>query len=391
MANIKFSQFTSQTDYNNVADLVGYNGAVNVRITPVDLVQGYLSTNPLSASTDGVFIGNLGSGTSSAVQIGKASNLNSSINLNHDTALSGSGIVSSNSELQLRLNSPTSRDVVNLTQSIGAIKTEFTELGDVNQSFCALTLQTNGTAGNTFEIRHNIGGDLILSNQVNTELLIGPNQDISIIPGGDITMQSTTGFGQDILDQNAFAGNAGYILESQGGGNNGVRWKVKQPGIQLKISGTAGLTNTNNGVDFQIPYNTVVVNDAATIFNPTVSGAGQGQIEVLETGRYEFFARYSSFDLFQTSLPTVDGTKFLRITATLNGVKQCVLQDLIVATSVNGEANVTGGGFMDFNAGDIFTITGFHTGATGGSGTQGFPVSSNAFFNEPMIWLVKIQ
>ena len=67
MANIKFSQFTSQTDYNNVADLVGYNGAVNVRITPVDLVQGYLSTNALSATTDGVFIGNLGSGTSSTL------------------------------------------------------------------------------------------------------------------------------------------------------------------------------------------------------------------------------------------------------------------------------------------------------------------------------------
>jgi len=310
MANIKFSQFTPQTDYNNVADLVGYNGAVNVRITPVDLIQSYLSTNALSGTTDGVFIANSGSGTSSSLQIGKSSNLNSSINLNHDTALSGSGILSSNSELQLRLNSPTSRDVVNLTQSIGAIKTEFTEIGDTTKNFGALTLQTNGTAGNTFEIRHNIGGDLILSNQVNTELLIGPNQDISIIPGGDITMQSTTGFGQDILDQNAFAGNAGYILESQGGGNNGVRWKVKQPGIQLKISGTAGLTNTNNGVDFQIPYNTVVVNDAATIFNPTVSGAGQAQIEVLETGRYEFFARYSSFDLFQTSLPTVDGTKF---------------------------------------------------------------------------------
>ena len=156
MANIKFSQFTSQTDYNNVADLVGYNGATNVRITPVDLVQGYLSTNAISGTVDGVFIGNLGSGTSSAVSIGKASNFNTSITLNHDPTLSGSGIVSANSELQFRLNSPTSRDVVNLTQTIGAIKTELTEIGDVNQNFGALTLQTNGTAGNTFEIRHNM-------------------------------------------------------------------------------------------------------------------------------------------------------------------------------------------------------------------------------------------
>ena len=194
MANIKFSQFTPQTDYNNVADLVGYNGAVNVRITPVDLVQGYLSTNAISGTVDGVFIGNLGSGTSSAVSIGKASNFNTSITLNHDPTLSGSGIVSANSELQLRLNSPTSRDVVNLSQSIGAIKTEFVELGDTTKNFSAITLQTNGAAGNTVEMRHNIGGNLILSNEINADLKIGANDDISIDNSGAplIQMQSPT-------------------------------------------------------------------------------------------------------------------------------------------------------------------------------------------------------
>ena len=119
-------------------------------------------------------------------------------------------------------------------------------------------------------------------------------------------------------------------------------------------------------------------------------GANVG-IEVLQDGRYEFFARYSSFDIFQPGLPGVDGTKFLRIIAATNGVKQCILQDLIVPTALNGEANVTGGGFMDLSAGDIFGIIGFHTGATGGAGNQGFPVSNNAFFNEPMLWLVKID
>ncbi len=42
MADIKFSQFTNQTDYINVDEVVGYNGATNVRITPGDLISSYL-------------------------------------------------------------------------------------------------------------------------------------------------------------------------------------------------------------------------------------------------------------------------------------------------------------------------------------------------------------
>ena len=34
MANLKFSQFTEQTDTANVQFLVGYNGSTNVRIAP---------------------------------------------------------------------------------------------------------------------------------------------------------------------------------------------------------------------------------------------------------------------------------------------------------------------------------------------------------------------
>ena len=395
MANIKFSQFTPQTDYNNVADLVGYNGAVNVRITPVDLVQGYLSTNAISGTVDGVFIGNLGSGTSSAVSIGKASNFNTSITLNHDPTLSGSGIVSANSELQLRLNSPTSRDVVNLSQSIGAIKTEFVELGDTTKNFSAITLQTNGAAGNTVEMRHNIGGSLILSNEINADLRIGANDDISIANTGTplIAMQSPTQIVNDLQDSSGSTGSANFVLKSNGGSGSGVSWRQQQPGCQLKISGTTGLGNTTNGVDFEVPYNATIVNDDPTIFTPQLIGGGGAfiGIEVLQDGRYEFFARYSTFDILQPALPNVDGTKFLRIIAAVNGVKQCILQDLIVPTALNGEANVTGGGFMDLVAGDIFGIIGFHTGATGGAGNQGFPVSNNALFNEPMLWLVKID
>ena len=103
-------------------------------------------------------------------------------------------------------------------------------------------------------------------------------------------------------------------------------------------------------------------------------------------------ARYSTYDLVQPSLPTVDGTKFLRITATIvNGVKTYVLHNLMISTSVNGEAVATGTGIMDLQANDIISITGFHTGATGGNGSQGFPVTNNNLFNEPMLWIIKIK
>ena len=399
MANIKFSQFTPQTDYNNVADLVGYNGAVNVRITPVDLVQGYLSTNAISATVDGVFIGNNGSGTSSSLQIGKSSNFNSSINLNHDPIISGAGIISSTQQLQLTINASPPKNVVNLTQGIATIKTELTEIGDVSSNFGALTLQTDPVFGNTFEMRHNIGGNLIFENVFDSELRIGVNGDISIDNSGAaivklIQMQSPTQFNSDLKDTAGAAGSAGFVLKSNGGTGTGVAWKRQQPGCQLKISGTTGLGNTTNGVDFEVPYNATIVNDDPTIFTPQLIGGGGAfiGIEVLQDGRYEFFARYSTFDILQPGLPNVDGTKFLRIVAAVNGVKQCILQDLIVPTALNGEANVTGGGFMDLVAGDIFGIIGFHTGATGGAGAnQGFPVSNNALFNEPMLWLVKID
>ena len=41
MANIKFSQFTQKTTIGNVDFLVGYTGAQNIQIDPVDLLSGY--------------------------------------------------------------------------------------------------------------------------------------------------------------------------------------------------------------------------------------------------------------------------------------------------------------------------------------------------------------
>ena len=87
-----------------------------------------------------------------------------------------------------------------------------------------------------------------------------------------------------------------------------------------------------------VPYNTVRTNDDPTIYDTSVIG----EAKVLKAGRYLVQARYSTFDLVQSNLPTVDGTKFLRITATLNGAKTCVFHNLLITTSVNGEAVATG-------------------------------------------------
>ena len=59
MANIKFSQFTAETDIANFDDIVGYAGAVNQRITPANLASSLvtLSGGPYLPLTGGTLTG----------------------------------------------------------------------------------------------------------------------------------------------------------------------------------------------------------------------------------------------------------------------------------------------------------------------------------------------
>jgi len=61
MADIKFSQFTNQTDYINVDEVVGYNGATNVRITPGDLISSYLLDTGVVGFNNSIKLGTVGS------------------------------------------------------------------------------------------------------------------------------------------------------------------------------------------------------------------------------------------------------------------------------------------------------------------------------------------
>jgi len=410
MANIKFSQFTVGPDYAAITDLVGYSGGNNIRITPDNLISTWNSDQQTVR-----FSNTLSGGSASVFGIGAVSNSSTTLTLDTGATanyqINGLNAVSFDGTIWT-IGSTVGAFQGNLQMgNIGGIpRNQFTNgklwVGDGTNIGSELKLNNDPSLGVS---RINFSGsDMLLFNPTPgvNRFDIGVNQDIQlnyntniISTFTDVVHEESVNFQNDVKDITSSTGSANFILKSNGGGGAGVSWKQEQPGCQIKIVGTAGLTNTNNNTDFLVPYNTVIVNDDATIFNPIVTGGfgNQGAIQVLQSGRYEFFARYSSFDLIQPSLPTVDGTKFFRITAATDvaapgiGTKQCILQDLIVATSTNGEANVTGGGFMDLNAGDYFKIVGFHTGATGGSGTQGFPVNSNAFFNEPMLWLVKIQ
>ena len=336
MANIKFSQFLAEADIADFDAVVGYEGVNNVRISPADLATS---------------LTNLQGGPFLPLTAGATKALTGDLNLSATTPGTTSG----------------SQAVV------------FNGVDDNNNPVVSAEI---------FTLDSNIapsGQDLVFNNADDAGAL---QTNLYISAFGQVGIGTFTPLSPPI-DKDGTSGNVGFVLKSATGG---VSWKPQQPGCQLKIAGTSGLSNTTNGVDFEVQYNSTVVNDDVTIFNPQLVGSGGANIgiEVLVSGRYEFFARYSSFDILQPALPTVDGTKFLRIIAAVNGVKQCILQDLIVPTALNGEANATGGGFMDLNAGDIFGIIGFHTGATGGGGT-GFPVNNNALFNEPMLWLVKID
>jgi len=64
MANIKFSQFTAEADINNFDDIVGYQGAVNKKITPANLASSLITLSggpylPLTAGASEKLTGDL--------------------------------------------------------------------------------------------------------------------------------------------------------------------------------------------------------------------------------------------------------------------------------------------------------------------------------------------
>ena len=85
MANLKFSQFTEQTDTSNVQFIVGYNGATNVRISPDNINGAYL---PLAGGT---LTGNVLFTDNTQLQLGTGNDMQ----IYHDPSGSGTNIFNS--------------------------------------------------------------------------------------------------------------------------------------------------------------------------------------------------------------------------------------------------------------------------------------------------------
>ena len=83
MANIKFSQFTVETDIANFDDVVGYQGLVNKRITPANLASSLvtLSGGPYLPLTGGTLAGPGALTVEGAATFNNTADFNNTVNL----------------------------------------------------------------------------------------------------------------------------------------------------------------------------------------------------------------------------------------------------------------------------------------------------------------------
>ena len=258
MANIKFSQFTSQSDYNNVDALVGYNGATNVRITPSDVISSWNGEQAL------IRFSNNTTGNTSLVDIGSATNTDTDLNLtsggtagfsiNGLNAVSyngvGWGIADNNIEVDT-----TSSKVISYLPTF--------QIGDGTAA--TVQLLGNCVAGGNFEL--SVLGDQVFNVSPGSDLLIGPSDDITIFNGGSISVASEIQFSNNIKDTNGSTGLNDSMLVTLPGAGSGVFWKnpadnqyIGYKSLQ-KFTWTNGnpvaYTNWINGAGSTLPFDPV--------------------------------------------------------------------------------------------------------------------------------------
>lgn len=215
MANIKFSQFTSQSDYNNVDALVGYNGATNVRIAPGDVINSWNGEQAL------IRLSNNTGGTTSLISIGQSGNTSTVVNLlGSDSSYdiknfnairyngTGWGIANNNIEVDT-----TSSKVTSYLPTF--------QIGDGTASTVSLLGQC--AVGGNFEL--SVLGDQVFNVSPGSDLIIGPSDDITIFNGSGIIVASVIEFGNTIKDSNGASGLNDSMLVSLPGAGSGVFWK----------------------------------------------------------------------------------------------------------------------------------------------------------------------
>ena len=162
---------------------------------------------------------------------------------------------------------------------------------------------------------------------------------------------------------------------------------INLPSCKININSNTGLSNTNNGVLFLSLFNNTVYNTSPSNFVITNS-----KIQIVNSGRYLILGRYSSYDM-------LDGTDFLSVgvlSAATSGNLDLgtTIENLdkgYIGTTINGEASKSGSMLYVASGGEWIGLNALHGGASGGSGTQGYPVFNNLLFNQPYLEIIKIS
>ena len=268
MADIKFSQFTSQTNYTSVQEVVGYNGASNVRISPSNLISSWNSRQSTIDFQDNIV------GTTSTFNVGSASHTQTDLDLITSASASykvnGLDAVSFDGSIWT-IGSPTGGAFQGNLQmgNIGGIpRNQFTNgklwVGDGTNISSELKLNNNAAFGVS---RINFSGsDFLLFNpnpSVN-RFDIGVNQDIqlnyntnTISTFMDVVHEESVSFQNDVKDKTSSTGNNGDILVSNGGSNASVTWVPGYSAFQTFVwtNGTpVAYTNWGSGVASYLPF-----------------------------------------------------------------------------------------------------------------------------------------
>jgi hypothetical protein len=276
------------------------------------------------------------------------------------------------------LNLPINTDVfvTGGTYSAGTITFTNTTGGTFNVtdvlSGSIYTDTDNYTSGITKTISHNLNTTNILVQIIdtNTNELIYGSVDNYQTNSVDVTLNQTLSNIKVVI-----------VGTSYFEGSNNL------PSCEIRIQGASGLSNTNNGSDFLVLFNTTTYNSSPTTFTITNS-----KVQLLKPGRYTIKGRYSSYDM-------TDATDFLRvavISATTSsngdlGTKIEYLDQGFIGTTGSGEASKSGSMVLNAVGNEWIGLVGLHDGASGGGGgNQGYPVFDNTFFNQPYLEIIRL-
>jgi hypothetical protein len=276
------------------------------------------------------------------------------------------------------LNLPINTDVfvTGGTYSAGTITFTNTTGGTFNVtdvlSGSIYTDTDNYTSGITKTISHNLNTTNILVQIIdtNTNELIYGSVDNYQTNSVDVTLNQTLSNIKVVI-----------VGTSYFEGSNNL------PSCEIRIQGASGLSNTNNGSDFLVLFNTTTYNSSPTTFTITNS-----KVQLLKPGRYTIKGRYSSYDM-------TDATDFLRvavISATTSsngdlGTKIEYLDQGFIGTTGSGEASKAGSMVLNAVGNEWIGLVGLHDGASGGGGgNQGYPVFDNTFFNQPYLEIIRL-